>query len=146
MREERMRVLALVEEGKITVEDATKLLEALSMSVSPTEEYAQDSREFERKVNAFAKNAEAFARECGCKMEGAFREVEPKLRKASKVVLTKTASVIDELAKALNENLQNMEKQDCCCNDNCCCDDDCCDDTAEDCGCGCGCDDAPREN
>jgi len=30
MKEERMRVLQLVEDGKITVEDATKLLDALT--------------------------------------------------------------------------------------------------------------------
>jgi len=149
MKEERMRVLQLVEDGKITVEDATKLLDAL------TENAAMDFEsepEFESKFNAFAKNAEAFAKDCGGKVSDAFKRMEPKLRKASHTVLKKTAAVMDDISKALNESLQNREKSecchenDCCCDDDYCCADDCCVDEDCDCGCGCGCDDQPKEN
>ena len=147
MKEERMRILKLVEDGKITVDDAAKLLEVMMASQFQEEDFAQENREFEKKFANFAKNAENFARDCGDKVGDAFREVEPKLRKVSKVVLVKTAAIIDDLSKALNESLQNMEAANGeCCEDDCCC---CCgDEPAEEasCDCGCGCDDTPREN
>jgi len=146
MKEERMRVLKLVEEGKITVDDAAKLLEALMASKSPEEDCFQENREFEKKFAAFAKNAENFAKDCGDKVGDAFREVEPKLRKVSKVVLVKTAAIIDDLSKALNESLQNMDVADCECECDCCCDDEPCEEEACECGCGCDCDDTPKEN
>ena len=146
MKEERLRVLKLVEEGKITVDEAAKLLEVMMASKAPEEDFVTDSREFERKFAAFAKNAESFAKDCGDKVGDAFREVEPKLRKVSKVVLVKTAAIIDDLSKALNESLHNMETADCGCECDCCCDDEPCEDEACDCGCGCGCDDTPKEN
>jgi len=153
MNEESTRILQLVEEGKITADDAVKLLYAISANASAEENCDSESNDFEKKVNNFAKNAEAFARECGSKVSGAYRVVEPKLRKVSKAVLTKTASVIDDLSKALNESLRNMENNECddecCCNETaCCCDEDhgCCDSAASECTCGCDCDDTPKEN
>ena len=148
MREERLRVLNLVEEGKITVDDATKLLEALSISASMEEE-GTEGNDFEKKLSAFAKNAETFARECGSKVGDAYRVVEPKFRKVSKVVLAKTASVVDDLAKTLNESLSNMKDDECgdkCCDEACCCADEAVENCCEGEACDCGCDDEPKEN
>ncbi len=158
MKKERLKVLNLLEQGKISAEEAAKLLETLK---SPGfEPYYWDCDTAEEHINNFSKNFDGFVKDFGEKMDTAYKSVEPKLKKATFVVVEKTASIIDDIAKSLNDTLQSMEG-DCCCNkqnsqsccDDECCDDDCCDDECCDEDCCCGeqsadecCDDKPKEN
>lgn len=128
MKDERLRVLQMVEDGKISVDEATKLLDALKASA---DEQYYAGPDFQDKMKDFSRNVESFAKEFGGKMEGKFKEMEPKIKKATKVVVEKTAGLVDEISKALNESLKNFEHGDCCEDD----EDDC------DCGCCCGEDD-----
>ena len=106
MKQERLKVLTLLEEGKISADEANKLLDTLR----------QDDRHFisddtaeqvEEKLQRFAKNVDGFAREFGHKVEKAYRDLEPRLKKASQIVLEKTTSVVDEVSKSLHESIDN---------------------------------------
>ena len=149
MKEERMQILKMVESGKISVDEAAKLLEVINAgSYDPFETYEPSG--FDEKCRQFSKNAESFAKDFSAKMGQTFKDVEPKLKKVTKVVVEKTAGVISELSRALNESLKNMEKaEECCCDEKepCCCDEapaeNCCNENSAE---NCCCDDVPKEN
>jgi polyhydroxyalkanoate synthesis regulator phasin len=109
MQEERMQVLRMVDEGKINVEEATKLLEALKASGM-----AVHSPNFEEKFNNFAKETKDFFKEVGCKINKLCKDAEPKIKEAAKKVASKTAEVADNISQSLNEKIKNMEEEGCC--------------------------------
>ena len=39
-----------------------------------------------------------------------FKDVEPKVKKATKTVVQKTVSVLDEISSSLNETLRNLDE------------------------------------
>jgi len=124
MKEERILILNMVNDGKITAEDAAKLLDALQKGHDPGhgpghhrhphhefwEDRAEDAAE---KLNRFSQSIDSFAKDFGDKMGAAFKDMEPKLRKTAKVILEKTATVVDDLSKSLNESIRNMEEKNC---------------------------------
>jgi len=117
MINEKMRVLDLLESGKITADEAAKLLEALGAG---PRFISKESREnVEEKMQQFAKDVNKFAKEVGTKMQEFYREVEPKVKKASQVALEKAACALDNLATSINDSL---EKKECCEDEACCCD------------------------
>jgi len=129
MKKERIKVLEMVEEGKISVDEAAKLLESLKASGDAG--WTPDYEDAEEKLNQFSKNVDQFAKDFSEKFGVVFKEVEPKLKSATKVVLEKTVSLLDDVSRSLNESARNMEAK-------------------ADCGCGCEgeecSDDKPREN
>lgn len=126
MKQERLKVLSMLEDGKITAEEAAKLLESLKRG-GPMYVWEDDySGEFEDRVNRFSRNVENFGKDFKCRMESAYKDMEPKLQNATRSVLEKTAAIIDDISSSLNESLRNMSKDH----------KPCCDE--EDCGCGCG--------
>lgn len=134
MKKERLRILDLLEQGKITADEASKLLEALK---SPTVDFDDMESDFatdvEEKLNRFSRTMDSFAKDFGDKMSGTFKDVEPKVKNVTKHVISKTAAIMDEISKSLNESLKSMEGKDCCCDEE---KEECC----------CGNDDEPREN
>ena len=130
MKQERLKILSMLEEGKITAADAAMLLEKLGSSDSNHFISDDTAEQVEEKLQRFAKNAEHFAREFGHKVGDAYKDVEPKLKKASQTVLEKTAAVVDDIAHALHESIENAKKraaeaeQSCCEDPDCSCNDD----------------------
>ena len=122
---EKMRVLELLENGKITADEAAKLLEVLGNSRLVSKETREN---MEEKVQQFAQDVTKFAKEAGCKMQVFYKEVEPKLKKASQSALEKAAAALDGLACSISESL---EKDECC---------------GEECSCECEEDDTPTPN
>lgn len=116
---EKMRVLDLLEAGKITADDAAKLLEVLG--AGPRFMSKENRENVEEKLQQFAKDVNKFAKDVGCKMQEFYREVEPKVKKASQTALEKAASALDNLACSINDS---MEKTECCDTPDCCCDKD----------------------
>jgi len=110
---EKMRVLELLESGKITADDAAKLIEALGHS-SLMSQQTRDN--VEERVNQFAGEVSKFAKEVGCKMQEFYKDVEPKLKKASQTALEKAAATLDNLACNIGESLE----KDCCGEEGCC--------------------------
>jgi len=117
MQEERMQVLKMIDDGKITVDEATKLLDALGANCCDS----LSSPSMEEKWNKFQADAKEFFKEMGVKFSQACEKARPKLEAAAKTVVAKTAQACDSIAQGLNEKVAKMqEKQGCCNNANCC--------------------------
>ena len=124
---EKMKVLELVAEGKITADEATKLIEALG--ASPKFVISKEKREdIEEKFHQFSKDVNKFAKEAGSKIQEFYKDVEPKLKKAGLTALEKCANTLDALAKSINESLEKHKES---------CDDE---------HCECHKDDEPKPN
>ena len=120
-KEERLLILNMVSEGKITVEESIKLLEALNEGETDFSE-ANYNSEMEDKVNGFTASLDSFAKEVNEKAKTTYKDFEPKLKSATKTVVEKTVSVLNDITKSLNESLQNMEKSEKCdCEGDCQC-------------------------
>lgn len=112
MQNERMKVLQMLEDGVVTADEATKLLEALQ-STGETRSQFQD----------FAHDMKRFAKEVTCKINELAKKAEPKVKEFTKTVVAKTADIADNISQSLNEKVRKMEN---CCeteadNDCCCC-------------------------
>ena len=153
MKQERMKILELLDQGKITAGEAANLLEALKASDIQERLWDDDTkRSVQEKVNQFSQNVESVSKDVGEKLESAFKEIEPKLRTVTKVVVEKTANIVDEISKSLNETLKNLEEkraqEEACCegSETECCDsepvsnDCCCEEKVE------AAEDAPAES
>ena len=117
MKQERLKVLSLLEEQKITAEEASLLLEKLNAADSHHFISEETAEQVEEKLHRFAKSAENFAREFSHKAAEAYKDVEPKLKKASQTILEKTAAVVDEIAHSLHETLDKAKSEECCCSE-----------------------------
>ena len=110
MNEERMLILGLVEGGKISVDEAAKLFEALKSTRScGTTCFDFD---FTDKIRSFGNITEAFAKELCEKMNKLARDVKPCVKNATRVIIAKTAHVVDELGKSLNICLTGLTDSD----------------------------------
>jgi len=117
MQEERMAVLKMVDEGKITVDEATKLLEGLRVT--------GDGRQFEEKFKEFAGDMREFCKDAVCKINEATKKAEPKVKEFAKNVVSKTAEVADNISQSLNEKIKSMDEEPCCDENNpCTCDEE----------------------
>jgi polyhydroxyalkanoate synthesis regulator phasin len=121
MQEERLQVLKMIDEGKISVDEATKLLDALKSA-------GGQQANFEEKFNAFARDTKEFFKDVGNKINEMYKEAEPKIKEATKTVVAKTATLADNISQSLNEKAKKMDSGECCA--------DCCPDY----------DDAPADN
>ena len=111
MQEERMQVLKMVDEGKITVDEAAKLLDTLKGG-------NDTGRQFEEKFKDFAQDMKEFCKDVTCKINEMTKKAEPKVKEFAKTVVTKTAEVADNISQSLNEKIKDMD--DCCCEEICC--------------------------
>jgi len=122
MKKERIKILDMLEAGKISVDDAARLLESLRTG-SGEFEWSQDYEDAEAKLHQFSKNVDSFAREFSEKFSVVFKEVEPKLKSATKKVLDKTVTLLDDVSRSLHEAANNMEPK-CDCEEPKCCEDE----------------------
>ena len=111
MQEERMQVLKMVDEGKITVDEATKLLESLKGG-------SDVGKQFEEKFKDFAQDMKEFCKDVTCKINDMTKKAEPKVKEFAKNVVTKTAEVADNISQSLNEKIKDMDGD--CCEETCC--------------------------
>lgn len=113
--QERLKVLQMLEDGKISSEDALKLLEALKPPFGHRFRQNFESEEFNdewnEKLNRFSQSVDTFTRDFGDRFSDVAKDMEPKLRKAAKTVVEKTSMVVDDLSKALNESLKNLDEK-----------------------------------
>ncbi|MCL2398899.1 MAG: hypothetical protein FWC91_04025 [Defluviitaleaceae bacterium] len=109
MKQERLKILGMLEEGKVSAEEAAMLLDKLNQAAEAHHAFLSDdtAEHVEETLSKFAKNAETFAKEFCSKAASAYKDVEPKLKKASQAVLEKTAIVVDEIACSLHETIDN---------------------------------------
>ncbi len=131
MKEERMKVLEMLEKKVITAEEAQRLLELLTKPGKGEKRDYCFTEDFSEKAGAFNEKVETLVKDFAQKLEAVAKDVEPKLKKATQIIIEKTASAVDEVSKAFHENC------------NC--------ETENTCGCGCDCkpeedDNEPKEN
>ena len=111
MQNERMQVLKMVEDGTITVDEATKLLETLQATSN------EPGKQFEEKFKDFSRDMKEFAKDVTCKINELSKKAEPKIKEFTKNVVAKTADIADNISQSLNEKIKNMEACGCCCNE-----------------------------
>ena len=153
MNDERMKILQMIEDQKIDVDSAIKLLDALKDRKHGFKKHHDhqgyhghrgfDRQEVEVKLQKFANQMDCFAKDLGNKMDCAFKEMEPKVKKATHKALEKSAVVLADLSRLLNERL---EKEACCAEEK----EGCCSENMEQ-NCGCseahdGCCEPPKSN
>ena len=109
MKQERMKILELLENQKISADEAASLLEVLKHDDHHHLISDDAAEQMEEKFKSFAKNVDGFAKDFGTKVHCAYKEVEPKLKKASCVALEKTATIVDNIAKSLHESLDSAK-------------------------------------
>jgi len=125
MKQERLKVLSMLEEGKISADEAAMLLDKINQGSDGSHFISEEtSEQIEEKLKSFAKGAESLAKELAHKAEHVYKDMEPKLKKASQVVIEKTAAIVDDIAHALHESIENAKnkaEKECCDEDNCAC-------------------------
>jgi len=109
MKQERLKVLSMLEEGKISADEAATLLEKLNQADHHYLISEDTAEQVEEILHRFEKTAEGFAKEFSQKAAEAYKDVEPKLKKASQTVLEKTASIVDDIAQSLHETIENAK-------------------------------------
>ena len=109
MKQERLKILGMLEDGKISAEEAGMLLDRLNQADSHHFISEDTAEQVEEKIHRFAKNAEHFAKEFSQKAAEAYKDVEPKLKKASQAILEKTAAIVDDIAHSLHESIENAK-------------------------------------
>jgi len=101
MKEERMKILDMLEKGAISADEANKLLASLG------------TKSDDDKLAEFANNVAEFAKEVGEKTKEICKNVSPKVKDATKVVVVKTAGLVENISKSLNEAVKKMECESC---------------------------------
>lgn len=111
MGNEKAIILQMVESGKISVDDAVKLIEAIKYDSAQQERQRFfDTFEFEDRLNRFSNSAENFAKDLSSKMNETWKGVEPKVKYAAKTAVEKTVCTIDKLSSALSESLKAFDE------------------------------------
>jgi DNA mismatch repair ATPase MutS len=112
MKEERMMILNMLESGKVSAEEAARLLEVIGKSKEKEECCSSKfSQDVEEKVQQLGATVDTWAKELAEKMDGVIREVEPKLKKVTQIIVEKTAATIDEIAQTMREEKVSEEQQ-----------------------------------
>ena len=112
MKEERLKVLHLLEEGKIDAKAAENLLYALAKTAEKENKqkflnWDDQPGQLNDKMNHFADALE----DINTKTREALKGIEPKVKEAAKSLIEKTACLADEVSKNLNESLRKMEEE-----------------------------------
>jgi len=116
MSNEKMRVLDLLDAGKITADEAAKLLESLGSSYGFMSKETREN--VEDKLKHFAQDCGKLAKEVGCRVHEFYKGVEPKIKKASQTALEKAACVLEDLAGNISQSLEKSAAK--CCDDEAC--------------------------
>jgi hypothetical protein len=95
MKEERMMILKMVDEGKISADDGVKLLKALNKSVDTEEKLSKAAKQFKSKVGDFAK------------------EAEPKVKKAAHDIRVKSGEVAEVIGEKIKNRMNAKDTCDC---------------------------------
>lgn len=93
MSDERIIILKMLEEGRISSEDATKLLDAIS----------KDNKVYTEKegVDSHDTSIETFTNDLGRKIEAFTKGFEPKLYKITETLVEKTTNMADKIAQSI---------------------------------------------
>lgn len=100
MSEEKMRILRMLEEGKITANEATDLLNSLK---DGKDAYNSNNQYTDKSVQK-EKNAKSFSRDIEKKIEVFSKDLEPKIQKATQTIIDKANYFADKISKSLSDS------------------------------------------
>lgn len=112
LKEERIMILEMVRENKITADEATKLLNSLSESVASTSTAiisGFDSEELEEKFDKFYGSVQTFANDLKGRLGDAYKKAEPHVKSTTKKVMEKTATVMEDLSKTIHDGAKKVQ-------------------------------------
>lgn len=107
MSNEKMRVLDLLESGKITADEAANLLAALGTSSRFMDKETREK--VDEKLHNFANEVTRLCKNVGSKMHDFYKEVEPKVKRASQHALEKAACALENLAHNIDDSLSKND-------------------------------------
>ncbi len=122
MSVEKIKILKMLEEGKISAEDAAKLLSLTDGAPAesgrtgqsaPGSTYTHSSGSYtgsQTNNQRPASSGSSFAEDLGKKFDTFMRDIEPKLRSFSEVVVEKTAAAADSLSKSFIPSPRQAER------------------------------------
>jgi hypothetical protein len=141
MGTEKSQIISLLEQGKISVDDAERLLKAAGPQwQAPRIDRQKVQDQLGRVADKVADKAGDVASTVKDRLTDAWETASPKMKAGYKTALEKTVEVVDKLAGVLREHLENVDvESDCAC-------DCCCEIPDEEANENASSDDSPREN
>ncbi len=100
-----LKIITMVEEGKITIDEAVQLLEALK-GVSCRGEFRSCAEE---KIQAFSEGLCAVADEVKYNATNLYNNVKPKIKVAAKKMADKTSKWAEDVSKTFNNETAEQE-------------------------------------
>lgn len=87
MVEEKMKILKMLEEGKITADEAVNLLNSLDGKSKPNLDRGYESKNMQNNTQPKNKTESSFTMDLEKKIEVLSRDLEPKIKKAAKTIM-----------------------------------------------------------
>lgn len=111
IHEERALVLKMLQDGTINVDQAEKLLIALSHNCFDYDSYFCECRQndFERKIKKLSRCVDDLARDLGDGAKNIYKKMEPKLKKAAQCVAKKASVITRELSDRLSQASDKLD-------------------------------------
>lgn len=95
MKEERMMILRMVDEGKINVDDGVKLLKAINKATDTEEKISKAASKLKTKMSDFAE------------------EAKPVVKKAAHDLKVKSSEMADEIGGKIKAHMNRKDACDC---------------------------------
>ena len=106
MSEETKMILKMVDEGKITPEQAVEMLKAVGK-----EDTCCNTTQKEWRGEEFVQEIEKWAKDFGQRMGSAVKDFEPKLKKMAQIMVQNTMKTADELGKVFKEQKEQEQQE-----------------------------------
>ena len=108
LKEERLLILEMISEGKISTEEAMKLLKTVGHTRDLSDEEEANTA-FEDKLDQFYDDVNTFTKDIKEKVGSAYETSKPVVKDGAKKFLTKTAQVLEGLSKKLEDEVVEPE-------------------------------------
>lgn len=120
MQEERLLVLKMLQDGKINVDQAEKLLNALSYNNFDYDNYFCEYKqnELECKIKKISRSIDGLVKDLGDGAKNIYKNMEPRLKKAAQCVTKKASVIARELSEKLSQASNKFDNKLCEVDDN----------------------------
>jgi hypothetical protein len=110
MSQEKMKILTLLEQGKITASEATELINSLDTSSSTKTQHSLNAKSIKKdssNISSYARNIESGLNTIGDKLDEFVKDVSPIAKKYSKIATDKASL----FAKNVTESIVNVSSK-----------------------------------
>lgn len=107
MSEETRMILKMVDEGKLTPEQAVEMLKAVG-----ADDVRSDKDQTEHKGEEFVQDLDRWGKELAQKMGSAVKDLEPKLRKMLQIMVQNTMKTVEEVGRVFREQKEQNEQNE----------------------------------